>query len=193
VLLVWETGGLNARDICNGVHFFTGRCDFFNGIDSEETDWMAVIARVTPDDLPTIWAVQQAAFRPEADYLKVADTVPLRETLDEIKEKFPNGVFLKAVDETGKIVGSVRGMPSNDSTVLVCKLAVLPENQRQGIGRKLIEALVAELPGKDFELTVSDTYLQNGQFYQKLGFVETKRGLDDGGIPILYLRRPATT
>jgi predicted N-acetyltransferase YhbS len=153
---------------------------------------MVVISLATREDLPAIWAVQQAAFRPEADYLKLPDTVPLRETLADIERIFPTAVLLKAVDDTGKIVGSVRGVPSNESTVLVCKLAVLPESQRIGIGRMLMQALIAEFPGKDLELTVSDTYLQNGRFYQNVGFVETARGVDDGGIPILYMKRTAT-
>jgi hypothetical protein len=60
-------------------------------------------------------------------------------------------------------------VPSDDSTVLVCKLAVLLENQGQEIGRKVLEALVAEFPGTDFGLTVSDTYLKNGPFHHNLG------------------------
>jgi predicted N-acetyltransferase YhbS len=152
---------------------------------------MAAISRATYADIPAIWAVQQAAFRPEADYLKLADTVPLRETIEDIQNGFASAVILKAVDESGAIIGTVRGVPEDDSTVTVHKLAVNPQNQRSGIGRRLILALEAEFPGKNFELTVSDTYLQNGTFYQSVGYAQTGRSLDDGGIPILHMRKAA--
>ena len=40
------------------------------------------------------------------------------QTLEEMKEEFRSGIFLKAVDEKGKIVGSVRGTLRGDTLLI---------------------------------------------------------------------------
>jgi len=53
-------------------------------------------------------------------------------------------------------------------------IAVLPEYQRQGIGRKIMEALQAEAPDTRFMLTSSFSAVE---FYRKLGYRKHKTGM----------------
>jgi ribosomal protein S18 acetylase RimI-like enzyme len=153
---------------------------------------MVTISHATFDDLPGIWAVQQAAFRPEADQLNIRETLPLLETVADLQRDFQSEIILKAVDNTGMIVGILRGKPLNSSTVRIERLAVNPQSQGLGIGRKLIQSFESEFPGKIFELEVSDTLLQNRRFYERFGYVATGDRSEDNGIPLLMMRKTPT-
>jgi len=74
--------------------------------------------------------------------------------------------FLVAVDETGRINGCGQVKPHADGTRELASLAVVPERQRQGIGRSIIKQLLTEnqLP---LYLTCRAS-LQT--YYEKFGF-----------------------
>jgi len=57
-------------------------------------------------------------------------------------------------------------------------IAVFPEVQRQGVGRQLLAALIAELAGKQVKSLILEVRESNGtarNFYQAGGFAETAR------------------
>ena len=91
------------------------------------------IVQAEEADLEAILELQRLAYQGEARLLNDFSIPPLMQTLEEMKEEFRSGIFLKAVDEKGKIVGSVRGTLRGD-TLLIGKLMVHPEHQGSGRG-----------------------------------------------------------
>lgn len=74
--------------------------------------------------------------------------------------------FLVAVDEQDRIIGCGQVKPHADGTRELASLAVVPELQRQGIGRSIVEQLLAENP-LPLYLTCRAS-LQT--YYEKYGF-----------------------
>lgn len=90
--------------------------------------------------MEAILELQRLAYQSEARLLNDFSIPPLMQTLEEMREEFRNGVFLKAVDAGGRIVGSVRGTLRGD-TLLIGKLMVHPERQGNGLGSRLLQEL----------------------------------------------------
>ena len=68
------------------------------------------IVQAEEADLEAILELQRLAYQGEARLLNDFSIPPLMQTLEEMKEEFRSGIFLKAVDEKGKIVRSVSGV-----------------------------------------------------------------------------------
>jgi hypothetical protein len=66
------------------------------------------IQRALVEDAETILKLQKHAYRSEAEIYNDYNIPPLMQTPDEIKQEFMHHVFLKAVEETETIIGSVR-------------------------------------------------------------------------------------
>jgi ribosomal protein S18 acetylase RimI-like enzyme len=90
--------------------------------------------------------VQQAAFLPEGDILHNYNTYSLLQTMEGVREDFGHGPGLKAVNEKGEIFGSVRAHSEPTGTVMISKLVVLPDYQRQGIGTRLLHEIESLFP-----------------------------------------------
>lgn len=103
------------------------------------------IVQAEEADLEAILELQRLAYQGEARLLNDFSIPPLMQTLEEMKEEFRSGIFLKAVDEKGKIVGSVRGTLRGD-TLLIGKLMVHPEHQGSGLGSCLLQELEKNCP-----------------------------------------------
>ena len=73
-----------------------------------------IIQPVRQQDLPEILAVQKAAFEAEAQLVNDWNIPPLTQTLDELADDWRKGIMLKAVNEDGTIVGTVRGHMAPD-------------------------------------------------------------------------------
>jgi GNAT superfamily N-acetyltransferase len=82
-----------------------------------------------------------------------------------------SGVFLKAVDTTGEIVGSVRAFPHGDTTK-INKIIVRPDKQGQGIGTQLLKAIERECPSARYELFTGHKSLRNIKLYKRLGYAQ---------------------
>ena len=74
--------------------------------------------------------------------------------------------FLVAVDEQGRLVGCGQVKPHGDGTREMASIAVQPEWQGRGVGRMVIERILAEHP-LPLYLTCRSTM---GPYYQKFGF-----------------------
>lgn len=106
---------------------------------------MMRITKAEKDDLPAILELQRLAYRSEARLLGNFNIPPLLQTLEDMREEYRCGVFLKATDEDGRIVGSVRGF-AREGTLFVGKLMVRPDRQRQGLGSRLLLELEKTCP-----------------------------------------------
>ena len=96
--------------------------------------------------------------------------------------------MLKLVDESGKIIGSVRARQQS-GTVYIGKLMVHPDHRRKGLGRELIKAAEGLFEAERYELFTSTRSANNIRLYESLGYKEFKRRHIDGEIVFVYLEK----
>lgn len=130
---------------------------------------MPTIEKAQKDDLKAILELQYLAYQSEAKLFNDQNIPPLKQTLEDIESEFEKGIVLKATDESGAIVGSVRAYGENGSAY-IGKLMVQPQLQRQGIGSQLLSAIEKEYPDHRYELFTSTRSIGNIRLYQRLGY-----------------------
>ena len=151
-------------------------------------------------DLPEIMAVQRAAFEAEAQLVNDWNIPPLTQTLDELADDLRKGIMLMAVNEDGKIVGTVRGHKAPDG-FYIGRLAVLPQWQGRGMGSALLEAIIdlAQTTPKTAEqvqtcanrlvLFTSTKSERNLRLYERFGFKPFKNSTTATGVPLVWLEK----
>ena len=72
------------------------------------------------------------------------------------------------------LCGAGRMLSDGATHSAIFDVAVLPDYQRRGIGRRIMEALEAEVPDSFFVLTSAFTAVE---FYSKLGYRKHKTGM----------------
>lgn len=127
------------------------------------------IQQAADSDLRDILNLQYIAYQSEAKLLGNLNIPPLTQTLEEVENEFKNGIFLKATDEKGMIIGSVRAH-SSKQTLYIGKLIVHPYSQGQGIGTKLVHAIENISPHQRYELFTSSKSVENIRLYKRLGY-----------------------
>ena len=149
---------------------------------------MITIDKAQENDLQEILALQYIAYQSEAKLFNNMDIPPLKQTIDEVYDKFSKGTFLKAVDERGVIIGSVRAYQENN-TVYIGKLMVHPNMQKKGLGTKLLLAIEAKYPNKRYELFTSTKSISNIKLYEKLGYKIFKKEAISQELQFVYLEK----
>ncbi len=139
-------------------------------------------------DLPEILAVQRAAFETEAQLVNDWNIPPLTQTLDELTNDWRKGIMLKAVNEDGIIVGTVRGHNAPDG-FYIGRLAVLPQWQGRGMGTALLEAIIAIAEACRLVLFTSTKSERNLRLYEKFGFTHFKKSTTATGVPLIWLEK----
>lgn len=127
------------------------------------------IEKAEREDLQDILDLQYLAYQSEARLFNNMDIPPLKQTLEDVFNEYKKGIILKALDEKGKIIGSVRGC-LEDGIVYIGKLMVHPQDQGRGIGTKLLLSIEKEFPGYRYELFTSTKSKRNIKLYEKLGY-----------------------
>jgi len=142
-------------------------------------------------DLEEILELQKLAFSKEAERLQDFTIAPLQQTIENITEEFSDprkaAIFLKIVQER-RIVGSVRAY-EKDGTCYIGRLVIHPEYQRQGLGKRLMQAIESCYMGARYELFTAKHNEGNIRFYESLGYrsYET-RDLTDK-IVLVYMEK----
>ncbi|WP_314971549.1 GNAT family N-acetyltransferase, partial [Bilophila wadsworthia] len=146
------------------------------------------IVQAEEADLEAILELQRLAYQGEARLLNDFSIPPLMQTLEEMKEEFRSGIFLKAVDEKGKIVGSVRGTLRGD-TLLIGKLMVHPEHQGSGLGSCLLQELEKNCPAPRLELFTSNKSLRNLCLYERNGYTRCAEKAVSPALTLIFLEK----
>jgi len=149
-----------------------------------------IITKADSADLKQILELQYLAYQSEAELHNDFSIPPLKQTIEEINQEYDTGIFLKATDENGDIIGSVRAFIDND-TAYIGKLVVHPENQGQGIGTKLLLMIEQECLDSisRYELFTSDKSIRNIKLYERLGYVKFKEQKVADGLTFIYLEK----
>lgn len=130
---------------------------------------MILIKKAQKEDLEEILKLQYLAYQSEAKLFGNMDIPPLKQTIEEVYDEFQKGTILKAVDDGGSIIGSVRAY-EDGGTVYIGKLMMHPSKQGQGIGTQLLLEMEKQFPGQRYELFTSTRSEKNIALYQKLGY-----------------------
>jgi ribosomal protein S18 acetylase RimI-like enzyme len=144
--------------------------------------------RAEREDLPLILGLQYLAYQEQAVIHNDFSIRPLTQTLDEITDEFNNGVFLKAVNDDGVIIGSVRARSEN-GTLHIGRLMVRPAMQGLGIGTELLAEIEAMCPHDRCELFTGVKSEDNIRMYERLGYVRFKEEEIRPGIMIVHMRK----
>ena len=139
-------------------------------------------------DLPEILAVQRAAFETEAKLVNDWNIPPLTQTLDELADDWRKGIMLKAVNEGGPIIGTVRGHMAPDG-FYIGRLAVQPQWQGRGCGSALLEAMIARAEPNRLVLFTSTKSERNLRLYERFGFRPFKKSTTATGVPLVWLEK----
>lgn len=133
-----------------------------------QSDNLILTERAEYADLQEILDLQYLAYQSEAALFGSRDIPPLKQTLDEVRAEYRQGVILK-LTRGGRIIGSVRAKEQN-GTVFIGKLMVHPDFQRKGYGTRLLAEIEQCFPGKRYELFTSTRSIDNIRLYQNAGY-----------------------
>lgn len=147
-----------------------------------------VIKRAEKADLKQIFELQHLAYQSEAKLHDDFSIQPLTQTLEDIEREYEKGLFLKAADEGGRVIGSVRAY-SEGNTAHIGKLIVRPEMQSRGIGTKLVGAIEREYPGMRFEIFTGYKSLRTIGLYEHLGYVRFKEQRISDKLSLVFLEK----
>lgn len=150
------------------------------------------IQKSTIKELSEILEIQKISYKKEAERYNDFNIPPLTQTIDEIEKEFESSIFLSAIYDN-KIIGSVRGRKIENGCE-IGRLMVLPEYQRNGIGRKLLKAIEKELyemfPGTSrFELFTGELSFDNINLYESEGYQKFKYEAFDEDKRIVFLEK----
>jgi len=155
-------------------------------------------------DAEEILTLQRRAYLSEAAIYDDYSLPPLQETLEEIRARFRDHLFLKAVagdgavtesgaGVEGRIVGSVRAREGN-GVCHVARLIVDPQIQNQGLGTRLLLEVEARFPGaRRFELFTGHKSERNLYLYRKLGYRVWKTEFVHERLDLVYLAKARPT
>ena len=144
-----------------------------------------MIRRARPEDKFAIGGIAKRAYHVYVDSL---DKPPAPMAADFERHIDDDWVFV--FERDGDIAGYAI-LITMDGRALLDNIAVDPDRQRRGIGRALLERVedeAAVLGHRYLELYTNVIMTENLRWYEQLGFVETRRAVEDG-FHRIYMRK----
>lgn len=148
----------------------------------------ARIEQVQPEDLESLLAVQELSYENEFKEWKKEHVPPVHQTIEDLKADLTKGPFLKAMDESGMIIGSVRGFEQDD-TVYLSKLFVHPLYQDRGIGHQLMTYIERMYPNRRFEIYTTCHSSKKLDLYARMGYIPFKEEAITPLLILVYLEK----
>ncbi len=146
-----------------------------------------ILAPISPADAGEVLTVQRAAFVSEALIYGDPDMPPLVQTLEELQAELrdANG-WVARID--GRLVGAIRTRES-DGLLLIGRIAIAPDMQGRGIGRRLLAAAEENSGASEAELFTGSLSEANIRLYERCGYTESSR-IDEGdGTAQVFMRK----
>ena len=89
---------------------------------------------------------------------------------DVLRKGFENSLLCLAAYESDRMIGLARAVGDGQTVVLVQDILVHPAYQRQGVGTRLMDAMLKRFPNvRQIQLLTDDTP-KTVSFYESLGF-----------------------
>lgn len=110
----------------------------------------------------------------EMKEILVADDFDNGRTPEQLQRSFANSHSTCIAYAEGRIVGTARLLSDGVCNAYVVDVWTLSSYRRKGLGRRMMEELLAELPGQHVYLFTDDDTVE---FYHALGFKEQGIGL----------------
>lgn len=141
---------------------------------------MVKIERAAAQDVQTIkeilretWHDTYASLLPKA---AIEDITSQWHAAELLTEQIQNPEIYFAIARDGAVVAGAITARKQDDVIVVGRLYVLPQYQRRGIGRRLLESSYGTFHGAQrVRLTVEAENRKGVSFYAKQGFRETAR------------------
>ncbi|MDE3291576.1 GNAT family N-acetyltransferase [Lacticaseibacillus paracasei] len=92
-----------------------------------------------------------------------------------LERALTHSLMVLGADEGKQLVGLIRAVGDGETILFIQDLLVLPEYQRRGIGKQLIEALLARFPEVRQRVLLTDDDPKTRNFYKAAGFVESQQ------------------
>ncbi|HEY5540501.1 MAG TPA: GNAT family N-acetyltransferase [Coriobacteriia bacterium] len=146
------------------------------------------IRRATREESPAVAAVIRDGFATVAADVG-RDIPPLHETAADVEATFDAGDAVLVAEIGGRIVGTVRGESLQGGSVMVRRLAVVPDARRRGLARALLRALEDAYPDAcRFELFTGAMASGPIALYKSLGYrlIEPR---EDMGFPLVWFEK----
>ncbi|MBW1640069.1 GNAT family N-acetyltransferase [Microbacterium resistens] len=145
------------------------------------------IRRITPEDAGEVLTLQRAAFVSEALVYRDPDQPALTQTLEQVEAELRDAQGFVAV-RANRILGAIRAR-ERDGVLQIGRIAVAPDVQGEGIGRRLLEAIEADTDCAEAELFTGSLSEANIALYTDCGYREAER-IDQGdGTAQVFLRK----
>jgi ribosomal protein S18 acetylase RimI-like enzyme len=146
-----------------------------------------VIRRAQPEDRAAVEAIVRDAY---AIYIERIGKPP-GPMLDDYAALIADGAVSVIEESDGTIAAIIVLLPQPDH-LLLDNIAVRPDRQGSGLGRRLIafaEAEARRLGQAELRLYTHETMTENIALYTRLGFVETGRGQAAGYDRVFMTKR----
>ncbi|NQM38262.1 GNAT family N-acetyltransferase [Streptococcus suis] len=92
-----------------------------------------------------------------------------------LEKALEHSLLVLAAFDGDRLVGLLRAVGDGHSIVFIQDILVLPTYQRQGIGRHLLEQVIAYFPGIYQLHLLTDNTEKTRSFYEELGFTAVER------------------
>ncbi|WMT30686.1 GNAT family N-acetyltransferase [Bacillus aerius] len=108
-----------------------------------------------------------ASYQREAEQMGYQDLPPLKETVKDVMET--DEIFIW-FEKQGQLFG-IASYEMHQDRIVLSRLAVHPQYAHQGIGTKLMQAIIDRY--QPIELTTAEANISAIRLYEKLGFKQT--------------------
>ncbi len=94
------------------------------------------------------------------------------DTPETLRQGFVNSLLTLGAYENSTLLGLIRVVGDGHTVILIQDILVCPQCQRQGIGTKLMKAVLAVYPNVRQIQLVTDNTVKTKLFYRSVGFRE---------------------
>lgn len=98
-----------------------------------------------------------------------------QKSADHLRTVFSNSRYIWLVRENGTLVAAGRALADGADCAYICDVAVLPSHQGAGLGKAMVERLLAD--AKDHKKVILYAVPGKEAFYRKIGFLRLLTGM----------------